>query len=61
MNMAGMNMPGMNMSATAPGAPNLSPKLSIPYGFPSAGHYRIFLQFKRAEKIETAHFDAVVN
>ncbi len=33
----------------------------MPYGFPKPGHYRIFLQFKRADKIETAHFDTVVN
>ena len=29
--------------------------------FPQPGHYRIFLQFKRANKIETAHFDTAVN
>jgi hypothetical protein len=55
--MAGMNMPDMNMSAGA----SISPELSMPYGFPSPGHYRIFLQFKRANKIETAYFDTVVN
>jgi hypothetical protein len=57
MSMSGMNT-SMNMSAsTAP----LSPELSMPYGFPTPGHYRIFLQFKRANKIETAHFDTAVN
>jgi len=50
------SMAGMNMNA----APT-SPDLSIPYGFPAPGHYRIFLQFKRANKIETAHFDTAVN
>jgi hypothetical protein len=54
--MAGMNMSDMNMNATP-----ISPELSMPYGLPSTGHYRIFLQFKRADKIETAHFDTVVN
>jgi hypothetical protein len=54
--MAGMNMSDMNMNAAA-----ISPELSMPYGFPKPGHYRIFLQFKRADKIETAHFDTVVN
>jgi hypothetical protein len=55
-------MAGMNMSDTNPNAgPAISPELSMPYGFPKAGHYRIFLQFKRAGKIETAHFDTVVN
>ena len=59
--MAGMNMADMNMGASASGAPSLSPELSMPYGFPTPGHYRIFLQFKRANKIETAYFDTVVN
>jgi len=57
--MAGMDMSNMNMSAGT--APPISPELSMPYGFPSSGHYRIFLQFKRAGKIETAHFDTAVN
>jgi hypothetical protein len=55
--MPGMNMSDMNMNATAA----ISPELSMPYGFPKSGHYRIFLQFKRANKIETAHFDTAVN
>jgi hypothetical protein len=54
--MAGMNMSDMNMNAVP-----LSPNLSIPDGFPTPDHYRIFLQFKRANKIETAHFDTAVN
>jgi len=36
----------------------VSPELSIPYGFPKPGLYHIFLQFKRAGRIETASFDA---
>jgi hypothetical protein len=56
--MPGMNMSDMNMSANSDS--KLSPDLSIPYGFPTAGHYRIFLQFKRGDKIETAHFDTTV-
>jgi predicted secreted protein len=51
--MAGMNMSDANLA--------ISPELSMPYGFPKSGHYRIFLQFKRSDKIETAHFDTVVN
>ena len=54
-------MAGMNMSDTNPNALSISPELSMPYGFPKPGHYRIFLQFKRADKIETAHFDTAVN
>ncbi len=38
----------------------VSPELSIPYGFPKRGLYRIFLQFKRAGRIETASFDTHV-
>jgi hypothetical protein len=38
----------------------IAPELSIPYGFPKPGLYRIFLQFKRARRIETASFDARV-
>jgi hypothetical protein len=54
--MAAMKMSDMNMNAAT-----ISPELSMPYGFPKPGHYRIFLQFKRADKIETAHFDTAVN
>jgi hypothetical protein len=50
-----MNMPEMDMSAA-----KVSPEFSIPYGFPSPGRYRIFLQFKRAGQIETASFTADV-
>ena len=49
-----MNMPGMKMS-DMPGE-RISPDLSIPYGFPKPGRYRIFLQFNRAGRIETASF-----
>jgi len=49
------NMPGMDMSAA-----QVSPEFSIPYGFPKPGRYRIFLQFKRGEQIETASFTADV-
>jgi hypothetical protein len=51
----------MNMNASATATPNTSPNLSMPYGFPKPGRYRIFLQFKRAGKIETAYFDTAVN
>jgi hypothetical protein len=38
----------------------IAPEISIPYGFPKPGLYRIFVQVKRAGQIETAVFDASV-
>jgi hypothetical protein len=58
---AGDSMAGMNMNAGATSEPSISSNLSMPYGFPRPGRYRIFLQFKRAGKIETAYFDTAVN
>lgn len=46
----------MNMSVEP-----LSSTVSFPYGFPSAGYYRIFIQMKHGTTIETGVFDATVN
>jgi hypothetical protein len=43
--------------AMAAGLPAI---VSFPYGFPKAGEYRIFVQVKRAGKVETGIFDARV-
>jgi hypothetical protein len=42
-----------NMDHVAPSA-----EVSFPYGFPKPGDYRIFVQIKRAGKIETGEFVA---
>jgi len=41
-------------------ADRMAPEISIPYGFPKAGAYRVFLQVKRAGQSQTAFFDAIV-
>jgi hypothetical protein len=50
------SMPEMNASPTQP----LSPTVDFPYGFPSAGRYRIFVQMKHGSVVETGTFDADV-
>jgi hypothetical protein len=49
------SMPGMTMSESAP--PNV---VSFPYGMPTDGIYRIFVQMKHGETVETGVFDAQV-
>ena len=48
-----MNMPQMT-------GDKIAPDISIPYGFPKAGLYRVFVQVRRSGRIETAFFDALV-
>jgi hypothetical protein len=45
----------MNMSAEP-----ISSTVAFPYGFPSAGRYRIFIQMKHGSTVETGVFDANV-
>ena len=49
------SMPGMAMPAG-----QLPASVTFPYGFPSAGRYRIFVQMKHGETVETGIFDADV-
>jgi hypothetical protein len=46
-----MDMPGMKMAI-----PNT---VSFPYGFPTPGRYRIYVQMKHGSTVETGVFDAV--
>jgi hypothetical protein len=53
---ASMNsMPGMELGASAPPA-----FVDFPYGFPSIGSYRIFVQMKHGGVVETGVFDVTV-
>lgn len=53
-NMPEMNMAEMNMPASLPN------EVAFPYGFPTPGRYRIFVQMKHGTTIETGVFDATV-
>jgi hypothetical protein len=54
--MPGMDMDHMDMSHDKP----LSNTVDFPYGFPSSGRYRIFVQMKHGVTIETGAFDVSV-
>jgi hypothetical protein len=54
-----MSMPAGMAMPTADSGP-LPPEVRFPYGFPEAGDYRIFVQIKRAGRVETGVFDAHV-
>jgi hypothetical protein len=53
------DMKGMKMDMPMHGDP-IPNSVEFPYGFPSAGRYRIFVQMKHGATIETGVFDATV-
>jgi hypothetical protein len=56
-------MGGMDMNADPDPAANaepIPPTVEFPYGFPSPGRYRIFVQMKHTNTVETGAFDADV-
>ncbi len=58
--MPGMQMEGMQHYMT-PNGTALPNEVSFPYGFPSSGRYRIFVQMKHGNTVETGIFDADVS
>ena len=59
--MADMMLAGES-SGLAPMAASagVNPNVSFPYGFPTPGRYRIFIQMKHDSTVETGVFDALV-
>lgn len=54
-----MNVAGMHHMHDM-GSAALPNEVSFPYGFPTAGRYRIFVQMKHGETVETGAFDVDV-
>ncbi len=57
---AGHMMAMSGEAAAAAAAPALPATMSFPYGFPSAGEYRLFVQVKRGAQVQTGVFDVRV-
>ena len=52
--------PGASPAMSMATPEKISPEVDFPYGFPTAGRYRIFIQMKHAGTVETGVFDAEV-
>ena len=57
--LANQSMGAPDMAAMTPAGP-LAPEVDFPYGFPTPGRYRIFVQMKHGGTVETGVFDAEV-
>lgn len=55
-----MDMAGINTSATPSGPAQFANEVHFPYGLPTPGRYRIFVQMKHGDTVETGVFDASV-
>ena len=53
-------MSDMSMASDTPVTEPIAPTVTFPYGFPSPGRYRIFIQMKHGTTVETGVFDAEV-
>jgi len=60
MDMSGMDMSEMHMGSN-PGPAGLPNEVTFPYGFPATGRYRVFVQMKHDNTVETGAFDVDVN
>jgi hypothetical protein len=58
---SGLSMSGMaDASAMTMSTEPVTSTVAFPYGFPSAGTYRVFIQMKHGSTVETGVFDAKV-
>ncbi len=55
-----MSAGGMNDMSGMAGNEAIKPSVEFPYGFPSSGRYRIFIQMKHGSTVETGVFDTEV-
>jgi len=55
-----MDMSEMHMGSN-PGPAGLPNEVTFPYGFPATGRYRVFVQMKHDNTVETGAFDVDVN